>query len=379
MVINLSLSIENYTNPHAYAQYEIIQSLAGIHYDQIDIHNLIHHTGARRGDITIRLISPHGTVSHLLRPREKDFVNTEELSWSFMSVLHWGEDPRGEWALHLSFKSKEGYVQLRHLNVSMYGVESAVESVSRNCSPECNRGCAAFGATYCDACKVYRDAETLKCTDNCTEEFEIRNHYCIRTPIVERDGYVYKNSSVSTKNISGITNSIRPTPTYDTPTSNSELYLNFSRINKTGCTTFSPITTDSLIMPVKHIYTASSSSTTYSMNPSIHLQQHNLSTSYYSSLSSIFPSQRPFRSSPTPHAHKFEVQDSNKSNRTNTPLLTAETHSGIAISFTTLPTYVTLPLASHGSSSTPFSVPGLLMTMSMILLPIQYICTCCDT
>ena len=374
MVINLSLSIENYTNPHVYAQYEIIQSLAGIYHNQIEIIDLIHHTGARRGDIAITLTSPHGTVSHLLPARERDFVNAEELLWSFMSVLHWGEDPRGEWALHLSFKSKEGYVQMRHLNVSMYGVESAVESVSTDCSPECKGGCAAFGVPYCDACKVYRDAETLKCTDNCTEEFELHNQYCIRTPIIESDGYVDKYSSVSTQ-ISGATYIIKPTPTCATPTSNSELHFSPSRINITGCATLSPTITDLPTTPVIHIYTASSSSSMYSMNLSTHLQQHNLSPSYYSSFSLIFPYRTHFRSSPTPYAHTFEVQEANKNNKTNTPLPRAETQSEKTISFTSLPTYVALPLASHGSSSTQVSLHTVLslITMSMSILPIQYI------
>ena len=173
-----SLSIKNYTHTHIYIQYQLMQSLIGA--GQMDINDLINHTGARRGDITITITSPHGTVSLLLPTRERDFVNAEELSWSFLSVLHWGEDPRGEWVVLVEFQSNEGYVQLKDLNVTFYGIASSAEAVSRDCSLECKGGCAAIGIAYCDACQLYRSAETLDCMDNCTEEFELHHSYCIQ-------------------------------------------------------------------------------------------------------------------------------------------------------------------------------------------------------
>ena len=154
--MSLSLSIKNYTHTHLYAQYQLIQSLIGAYFGQMDINDLINHTGARRGDITITITSPHGTVSLLLPTRERDFVNAEDLSWSFMSVLHWGEDPRGEWVILVEFQSNEGYVQLKDLNVTFYGIASPAEAISRECSPECKGGCAAIGINYCDACQPYR-------------------------------------------------------------------------------------------------------------------------------------------------------------------------------------------------------------------------------
>ena len=115
-VVSLSLSIKNYTHTHLYAQYQLMQSLIGAYFGQMDINDLINHTGARRGDITVTITSPHGTVSLLLPTRERDFVNAEELSWSFMSVLHWGDicrAPAGALQISLPSICSPNHTQLR--------------------------------------------------------------------------------------------------------------------------------------------------------------------------------------------------------------------------------------------------------------------------
>ena len=52
-----------------------------------------------RGSLKISLISPLGTITHLLFPRPRD---TDEISfnaWPFLSVHFWGERPAGQWRL----------------------------------------------------------------------------------------------------------------------------------------------------------------------------------------------------------------------------------------------------------------------------------------
>lgn len=182
VMVSVSLSIENYTVPYSLMQYHMMQTLFGIHFGQRDIDNLIWHTGARRGDIQISLRSPHATESILLPYRENDFVNNDNLEWSFMTVLHWGENPRGEWSVVVNFKSGEGYLQMLGLNVTFYGIsEDSIASVSEDCSPQCRRKCAkSNNPDYCDACLYYRDTESLTCLDYCdNSKYEQYQNYCI--------------------------------------------------------------------------------------------------------------------------------------------------------------------------------------------------------
>ncbi len=83
-----------------------------------------HSTHPSRGDILIDLISPSGTVSHLLPYRRYDFVNNEGFTnWPFMSVQHWGEDPTGPWNLTLSFNATTGFVSVSNIKLKLYGID----------------------------------------------------------------------------------------------------------------------------------------------------------------------------------------------------------------------------------------------------------------
>lgn len=53
----------------------------------------------RRGDLSIDLISPSGTVSHLLRSRIYDMSSSGLKGWKFMTVFNWCENPKGTWQL----------------------------------------------------------------------------------------------------------------------------------------------------------------------------------------------------------------------------------------------------------------------------------------
>jgi kexin len=53
----------------------------------------------RRGDLSVELRSPKGLVSHLSTTRKGDEHPGGYQDWSFMSVVHFGEDGVGEWTI----------------------------------------------------------------------------------------------------------------------------------------------------------------------------------------------------------------------------------------------------------------------------------------
>ncbi|KAK0564317.1 pheromone processing endoprotease [Tilletia horrida] len=67
--------------------------------EHVTVRVWIHHE--RRGDVDIELTSPHGTKSVLARPRRYDENTGGFPGWSFMTLKHWDEDPRGEWKLEV--------------------------------------------------------------------------------------------------------------------------------------------------------------------------------------------------------------------------------------------------------------------------------------
>jgi len=54
---------------------------------------------ARRGDISLKLTSPSGTLSTLLARRQHDTSTLPFTRWPFMTVHNWGENPAGVWKL----------------------------------------------------------------------------------------------------------------------------------------------------------------------------------------------------------------------------------------------------------------------------------------
>ncbi|KAJ0174969.1 hypothetical protein K1T71_009110 [Dendrolimus kikuchii] len=61
----------------------------------------------RRGALAIFLESPLGTKIQLLSPRPKDMSKNGFVSWPFMSVATWGENPIGIWKVVIEDKTNE--------------------------------------------------------------------------------------------------------------------------------------------------------------------------------------------------------------------------------------------------------------------------------
>lgn len=57
----------------------------------------------RRGDISITLYSPAGTPSELISTRKYDDSPDGLDEWPFMTVHNWGESPRGEWIIKVTY------------------------------------------------------------------------------------------------------------------------------------------------------------------------------------------------------------------------------------------------------------------------------------
>ena len=68
-------------------------------------------TGASRGDLSIDIRSPSGTVSNLLNIRRNDRDKRGLKEWAFMTVHLWGEDPRGDWRLLIKHHEQESQVK----------------------------------------------------------------------------------------------------------------------------------------------------------------------------------------------------------------------------------------------------------------------------
>ena len=134
-----------------------------------------------RGDIQIELTSPMGTTSILLPFRNRDSWPGDYNNWPFMSVHFWGENPSGDWTLNVIYRGSSGRLLVSDVEFTFYGTATTPAVISRipdQCDDACARGCAAAGAEFCDACRQFRDAETLECVDSCANGLSERSGYC---------------------------------------------------------------------------------------------------------------------------------------------------------------------------------------------------------
>ncbi|KAI8906780.1 peptidase S8/S53 domain-containing protein [Gorgonomyces haynaldii] len=79
---------------------EMVQQQNGTLLEHITVTLDCEH--ALRGDISVQLISPHNIVSDILVGRPGDHAKTGFKNWTAMSVVHWDEDPVGNWTLSVT-------------------------------------------------------------------------------------------------------------------------------------------------------------------------------------------------------------------------------------------------------------------------------------
>ena len=149
---------------------------------------------AYRGNIQVELTSPSRTNSIVLPYRPADTRLDTYSNFRFSSVHFWGENPNGIW--NLTVRNRNDYenatVQVTIHGITFYGTDNTPEAVSRvptQCHESCdpNKGCAASGAQYCDACANLRNAMTRECIDSCPQNFMERNGYCYKDNIPEEE------------------------------------------------------------------------------------------------------------------------------------------------------------------------------------------------
>uniref|UniRef100_A0A3P9N2S0 Proprotein convertase subtilisin/kexin type 6-like n=1 Tax=Poecilia reticulata TaxID=8081 RepID=A0A3P9N2S0_POERE len=136
-------------------------------------------THSRRGDLSITLTSPAGTVSQLLAHRPLDNSTEGFQNWEFMTVHSWGEQAAGEWTLKITdtpSRKRDSSAELgilKNWSLVIYGtaeqpynmrrrrVRSAEPSVDSDltegydgpCDPECSDdGCDGPGPQQCVTC-----------------------------------------------------------------------------------------------------------------------------------------------------------------------------------------------------------------------------------
>jgi furin len=61
----------------------------------------IRFSATQRGQVELFLTSPSGTTTTLLSVRPGDIPYSGPITWSYMSVHFWGEDPKGNWTLKM--------------------------------------------------------------------------------------------------------------------------------------------------------------------------------------------------------------------------------------------------------------------------------------
>lgn len=74
-----------------------------------------------RGNIKVRLISPHRIVSTLADPRPYDLSDQGLKNWTFLSVAHFGEDGVGEWRLEVSSSKGKNDLTFNNWQLRLFG------------------------------------------------------------------------------------------------------------------------------------------------------------------------------------------------------------------------------------------------------------------
>lgn len=124
----------------------------------------------RRGSLEMNLISPSGTRSKLLGLRKFDLSSKGFRKWPFMTVFHWGENPRGVWTLVIdNTEDFTGFFD--RWVMKLYGTcsnepNSTVHEMDI-CANHCKKGCPETFSTVCRNCVQLCDCTSGKCTKRC--------------------------------------------------------------------------------------------------------------------------------------------------------------------------------------------------------------------
>uniref|UniRef100_A0A3Q3AJ20 Proprotein convertase subtilisin/kexin type 5a n=1 Tax=Kryptolebias marmoratus TaxID=37003 RepID=A0A3Q3AJ20_KRYMA len=164
-------------------------------------------THSRRGDLSITLTSPSGTVSQLLANRPHDNSTEGFQNWKFMTTHCWGEQAAGEWTLKIKDTSSQKRVRagrgmLKKWSLVIYGTaeqpyrmhrqrprsaefsEDIVFALAGPCDPECSDdSCDGPGPQQCVTCLhfflKFKNNSRL-CVSECPRGFWGDRRHCKR-------------------------------------------------------------------------------------------------------------------------------------------------------------------------------------------------------
>ena len=125
LVVTMSLRASGYTeNINQSFAIDVVKyyfSVGKLEYERFE-------NFTKRGDLQATITSPSNTVSTLLFKRPFDIVTTEGyVDWPFLSVLHWGENPNGDWTIRIYWTNRNGGSGiLSDASVTIYGDASTM-------------------------------------------------------------------------------------------------------------------------------------------------------------------------------------------------------------------------------------------------------------
>ncbi|KAL3861844.1 hypothetical protein ACJMK2_007858 [Sinanodonta woodiana] len=104
------------------------------------------------GYVELTLTSPSGTKSLLMTQRKGDYYNSGNVTWTFMTVQHWGEAPLGQWTLKMVVAAYSG--RLYSWKLILYGTQTDPLPNINVCSVNpCASGQTCTGNNYGYECK----------------------------------------------------------------------------------------------------------------------------------------------------------------------------------------------------------------------------------
>lgn len=92
-------------------------------------------THTYRGDLKINLISPSGTVSNLAKASLYDYGASYN-DFTFSTLHHWGESPKGKWILEITDMNKENDGVLNTAKLAIYGSAQATAVITSQTIPQ---------------------------------------------------------------------------------------------------------------------------------------------------------------------------------------------------------------------------------------------------
>lgn len=126
-----------------------------------------------RGSLKISLVSPSGTMTHLLFPRPRDVDDSTFSNWPFLSVHFWGEPAIGTWKLIIQNDSRStarSTGKLISWSLTFYGTYDRPVSYHMSSNESIRyspRSAASQKTSECAANNTFLSLDGTRCFDSC--------------------------------------------------------------------------------------------------------------------------------------------------------------------------------------------------------------------